>query len=79
MKEPTNDLPDAIRRQAEKILHDIENAGSMIFAVKNGAKANGFVLGIMCSGGLPTERCEALSAHFDDVTEKKLRSLALGI
>jgi hypothetical protein len=79
MNQITNDLPEAIRLQAERILRDIDNAGSMIVAVKSGARANGFVLGIMCSGGLPSERCEMLSAHFDEVTEKRLRVLALGI
>ncbi|RON42370.1 hypothetical protein [Pseudomonas brassicacearum] len=79
MNHVTNDLPEAIRRQAERILRDIENAGSMIVAVKSGAKANGFVLGVMCSGGLPLEQCDLLSAHFDKVTEMKLRQLALGI
>lgn len=79
MNEATKNLPEAIRLQAERILHDIENAGSIILAVKNGAKADGFVLGIMCSEGLPAEHCEILSAHFDTVTEKRLRLLGLGI
>lgn len=75
----TSDLPEVIRRQADRILKDINNAGSMIVAVKNGAKANGFVLGVMCAGGLPLERCELLAVQFDEVTESRLRFLALGI
>ncbi|WP_431033323.1 hypothetical protein [Pseudomonas yamanorum] len=51
MTEHTDDLPDAIKRQVETIIHDIERAGSMILAVKSGAKAEGFILGITCCGG----------------------------
>jgi len=78
MNDVTNEMPEAIRHQARRILHDIENAGSMIAAVKNGAKANGFVLGVMCSRGLSDEQCDLLAEHFDKVTEMTLRRLALG-
>lgn len=70
MTKATNDLPEPIKRQAEKILYDIELAGSMILAVKNGAKAQGFILGIICCNGLSIERCERLSDHFDNVLEQ---------
>lgn len=52
MSDHTVDLPEAIRRRAERIIHDIESAGSMILAVKNGAKAEGFIMGISCWSGL---------------------------
>lgn len=52
MRKATNDLPEPIKRQAEKIFREIELAGSMILAVKNGAKAEGFILGILCCEGL---------------------------
>lgn len=55
MREATNDLPEPIKRQAERILRKIELAGSMILAVKSGAKAQGFILGITCCDGLSTE------------------------
>lgn len=58
MRKATNDLPEPIKRQAEKIFREIELAGSMILAVKNGAKAEGFILGILCCEGLSKERCE---------------------
>lgn len=75
----TDDLPDAIKRQADRLFYDIERAGSMIFAVKTGAKAEGFILGITCCGGLPAERCELLSNHFDSAVEKRLRLLTAGL
>ncbi|MEO8645517.1 MAG: hypothetical protein ABI447_29340 [Pseudomonas sp.] len=78
MNQITNDFPESIRRQAESVLCEIDSAGSMIVAVKKGARANGFVLGIMCSGGLRSERCETLSAHFDQAREKRLKLQALG-
>lgn len=79
MKEVINDLPGPIKRQADRILREIELAGSMILAVKGGAKAQGFVLGIDCCDGLTSERCEELASHFDTVVEQRLRSLTLGL
>ncbi|RON55982.1 hypothetical protein BK665_08475 [Pseudomonas frederiksbergensis] len=79
MREATNDLPEPIKRQAERILREIELAGSMILAVKSGAKAQGFILGIICCDGLPTERCELLADHYDSIVEQRLRSLTLGL
>lgn len=79
MREATNDLPAPIKRQAEKILREIERAGSIILAVKSGAKAQGFILGITCCDGLSTERGELLSDHFDSVVEGRLKSLTLGL
>ncbi|AZF05733.1 hypothetical protein [Pseudomonas sp. R5-89-07] len=79
MKEVINDLPGPIKRQAYRILREIELAGSMILAVKGGAKAQGFVLGIDCCDGLTSERCEELASHFDSVVEQRLRSLTLGL
>lgn len=75
----TSDLPDPIRRHAERIRREIDNAGSLIAAVKAGARANGFVLGVMCSGGISAERCDSLAEQFDLLTESKLRLLALGL
>ncbi|RON42353.1 hypothetical protein [Pseudomonas brassicacearum] len=79
MSDHTDDLPEAIRRRAERIIFDIEHAGSMIIAVKNGAKAEGFILGISCWSGLTQDRCDLLLAHFEDVLEKRLRTLTLGL
>ncbi|MDR0191938.1 hypothetical protein RCO22_23615 [Pseudomonas yamanorum] len=78
MNKHTEDLPEAIRRQAEVILYEIEHSGSPIFAIKGGAKADGFILGITCCSGLSAERCELLSDYFDSAVEKRLKSLNLG-
>ncbi|WP_426619454.1 hypothetical protein ACP3TY_05800 [Pseudomonas rustica] len=75
----TDDLPELIRRRAERIVFDIEHAGSMIAAVQNGAKAEGFILGISCWSGLTPDRCDLLTMHFEDVLEKRLRTLILGL
>lgn len=79
MSDHTDDLPEVIRRRAERIVFDIEHAGSMIIAVKNGAKAEGFILGISCWSGLTQDRCDLLLAHFEDVLERRLRALTLGL
>ncbi|RON86878.1 hypothetical protein BK668_18420 [Pseudomonas fluorescens] len=79
MKSVMDNLPDEIKHQAEKILSDIERAGSIIIVVKKGAQANGFVMGIACCSGLSPELCDELSLHFDQATEKKLKSLTLGL
>ena len=79
MNVATEDLPEVIRRQSEKIIAEIERGGSMVRAVKSGARANGFVLGLICAGGITADQGEALSEHFDQATEKRLKTLALGL
>ncbi|WP_426108750.1 hypothetical protein [Pseudomonas sp. TWR1-1-4] len=79
MNDDTNDLPEVVRRQVKKIMSDIECAGSMILAVKSGARANGFVLGLVCAGGITADQGEALYEYFDLATEKRLKALTLGL
>lgn len=79
MTKSTDDLPEAIKRVAEIIFYEIEHAGSPIFVVKVGAKANGFIMGITCCSGLSAERCDLLSDDFDSAVEKRLKSLSLGM
>lgn len=71
------DLPVAALRPAEKILRDIETAGSLILAVKYGAKAHGFVIGLTCTGIITGEQGEVLLLQFDRATERKLRELSM--
>jgi tetrahydromethanopterin S-methyltransferase subunit B len=71
------DLPVAALRPAEKILKEIETAGSMILAVKYGAKAHGFVIGLTCVGSITEEQGEVLILQFDRATERKLRELSI--
>lgn len=79
MNDTTNDLPEIVRRQVKKVISDIECAGSMILAVKSGARANGFVLGLVCAGGITADQGEALYEFFDQATEKRLKVLTLGL
>lgn len=79
MNNAIDDLPEAIRQQAEKVLTEIESAGSMILAVKRGAQAHGFVQGLVCAGGITPEQENVLSDYFDKATEKRLKNLALGL
>lgn len=71
------DLPVAAMRSANRILRDIESAGSMIVAVKNGAKAHGFVIGLTCAGVVTEEQAEVVLGRFDEATEKRLKELAV--
>jgi hypothetical protein len=71
------DLPVGAVRPAEKILKDIETAGSMILAVKNGAKAHGFVIGLKCAGAITEQQAEVTLHRYDHATESRLRELAL--
>ncbi|WP_426215788.1 hypothetical protein [Pseudomonas sp. DWRC2-2] len=79
MNNATNDLPEVVRRHVKKIISDIECAGSMILAVKSGARANGFVLGLVCAGGITADQGEALYEYFDHATENRLKVLSLGL
>jgi hypothetical protein len=74
--EPFN-LPAGAMRAAEKILKDIETAGSMIVAVKSGAKAHGFVIGLTCAGAITEDQADLILDRFDHATERTLRDLAV--
>ncbi|WLH49797.1 hypothetical protein [Pseudomonas tolaasii] len=71
------DLPVLAQRPAEKILSEIETAGSMILAVKYGAKAHGFVIGLTCAGIISEDQADNLQSRFDWATERKLKELSL--
>lgn len=69
-------LPEAINREAEKLLAQIEKSGSMIVAVKAGARADGFVLGLELAGALRDGDGERLHLFFDAVLEERLKFLS---
>jgi hypothetical protein len=69
-------LPPGVRRQAKRLLTQIETADSMIQTVKCGARAEGFVLGIAAVGGVEQEEIERLEAVFGHATERQLLALA---
>ncbi|MDQ0654197.1 hypothetical protein [Pseudomonas cedrina] len=70
-------LPVSISRQADKIMAEIQKSGSMIMAVKAGARANGFVLGLQCSASITDDAAQLLQTEFDISTEIKLKELSV--
>lgn len=49
----------------------------MILAVKNGAKAHGFVIGLRCAGAITEEQADVILSRFEHATESRLRELTL--
>jgi hypothetical protein len=71
-------LPADTLRVAERLLGAIEAADSMLQAVKCGARAEGFVLGLETARSMEAARIEALYVLFDEATEKQLKEIADG-
>ncbi|MCH4880159.1 hypothetical protein EQV97_22635 [Pseudomonas sp. TMW22090] len=70
------ELSTKIEREADKLLAQISRADSMIMAVKAGARAEGFVLGLESARALNEATIEKLYVIFDSATEERLRTLA---
>jgi hypothetical protein len=70
------ELSPKIEREADKLLAQIAQADSMIVAVKAGARAEGFVLGLESVRALGEGTIDRLYVIFDSATEERLRSLA---
>ena len=70
------ELSSKIEREADKLLAQIAQADSMIVAVKAGARAEGFVLGLESARALSEATIDRLYVIFDTATEERLRSLA---
>lgn len=69
-------LSDKMKREAERLLAQIGRADSMIVAVKAGARAEGFVLGMETVGGLRAGDAERLYIIFESAVVERLKSLA---
>lgn len=69
-------LSDKMKREADRLLAHIERADSMIVAVKAGARADGFVLGMEVAGGLRVGDAERLYIIFETALEERLKALA---
>lgn len=69
------ELSPKIEREADKLLAQIARADSMIMAVKAGARAEGFVLGLESARALNEATIEKLYVIFDAATEERLRTL----
>lgn len=71
-------LDGKMKREADRLLAQIAAADSMILAVKAGARADGFVLGMETVGALRAGDAENLYMMFEAALEKRLKSLAPG-
>jgi len=69
-------LNDKMKRESERLLAQIARADSMIVAVKAGARAEGFVLGMETVGALRSGDAENLYMVFETALEERLKSLA---
>jgi hypothetical protein len=68
-------LNDKMKREAERLLAQIGRADSMIVAVKAGARAEGFVLGMETVGALRSGDAERLYLNFEAALEARLKLL----
>lgn len=69
-------LDGKMKREADRLLAQIAGADSMILAVKAGARAEGFVLGMETVGALRAGDAENLYMMFEAALEKRLKDLA---
>lgn len=69
-------LAEPVKRQVVRLLKQIDQATSMIQAVKSGARADGFVLGLETVGALSHGEVNDLHLFFETALEARLRALA---
>jgi len=69
-------LSDKMKRETDRLLAQIQRADSMIVAVKAGARAEGFVLGMETVGALRVGDADNLNIIFESALEERLKSLA---
>jgi hypothetical protein len=69
-------LNDKMKREADRLLAQIARADTLIIAVKAGARAEGFVLGMETVGALRTGDAENLYVVFESALEERLKCLA---
>jgi hypothetical protein len=63
------------KREADRLLAQIRRAESMIVAVKAGARAGGFVLGLETAGALRIGDAENLYLVFESALVQRLKTL----
>ena len=68
-------LTEPVKRQVIRLLRQIEQASSMIQAVKSRARADGFVLGLEASGTVSHSEIDNLHVFFETALEARLRAL----
>lgn len=69
-------LNEKMQREADRLLAQIVRADSMIIAVKAGARADGFVLGLDTSGVLRAGDAEKLYIIFEAALVERLKMLS---
>lgn len=69
-------LGGKMKREADRLFAQIGRADSMIVAVKSGARAEGFVLGMETAGALRAGDAERLYIIFETALEERLKALA---
>lgn len=72
----TYPMPPAVRKQARRLLEQIQNSDSMLHCVKCGARAEGFVLGIQTLEAVPADTLENLDILFSKATDNRLVELS---
>lgn len=70
-------LSEKMNRVVDRLLMQIERADSMIIAVKSGARADGFVLGLETAGSLRSGDAENLYVIFETALEARLKILTI--
>ena len=71
-------LSEKMQRKADRLLAKIVRADSMIIAVKAGARADGFVLGLETGGVLRAGDSERLYIIFEAALVERLKTLSWG-
>jgi len=69
-------LSEKMQREADRLLAQIVRADSMIIAVKAGARADGFVLGLETSEVLRAGDAEKLYVIFEAALVERLKMLS---
>lgn len=69
-------LGEKMQREADRLLAQIVRADSMIIAVKAGARADGFVLGLETAGALRAGDAEKLYIIFEAALVERLKTLS---
>ncbi|HHS7808985.1 MULTISPECIES: hypothetical protein [Pseudomonas] len=69
-------LSEKMQREADRLLAQIVRADSMIIAVKAGARADGFVLGLETSEVLRAGDAERLYVIFEAALVERLKTLS---
>lgn len=69
-------MGDKTQREADRLLAQIVRTDSMITAVKAGARAEGFVLGLETAGALRAGDAERLYIFFESALVEHLKTLS---